>query len=141
MKFTTSFQIRTIKHQIKVTLKLISSGIKSYIDQLIILEGKLERLEEALKPSLSEMGKITKNMIKSIKGAVHFTAVEIKAIKSILESGLLSQGHTQFKVGRKDYYFLGIEGKEIKVRIGENRTRDFSNEVDYVCSNGTVTLK
>ena len=46
-----------------------------------------------------------------------------------------------FKVGKKDYYFLGIEGKEIKVRIGENRTRDWSNEVDYVYSNGTVILK
>ena len=139
MKFTTNFQIQVIKHQIKATLRLIANGIKSYVDQLIILEDKLESLES--KPSFSVLGKITKNMIKSIKGSVHFTSTEIKAIKSILESGLLSQEHTQFKVGKKDYYFLGIEGKEIKVRIGENRTRDWSNEVDYVYSNGTVILK
>jgi len=141
MKFTINFQIRTIKHQIKATFKLIANGIKSYIDQLVILEGDLERLETSLAPSLATLGKITKNMIKSVKGNIHFTSVEIKAIKSILESGLLGEGHTQFRVGRKDYYFLGIEGKEIKVRIGENRTRDYSNVMDYVCSNGVVTLK
>ena len=95
MKFTTNFQIQVIKHQIKATLRLIANGIKSYVDQLIILEDKLESLES--KPSFSVLGKITKNMIKSIKGSVHFTSTEIKAIKSILESGLLSQEHTQFK--------------------------------------------
>lgn len=141
MKFTTNFLIRAIKHQIKATLKLIADGIKFYIDQLIALEGRLELLEAYSSPSLAALGKIAKNMIKSVKGNIHFTSTEIKAIKSILESGLLCEGHTQFKVGRKDYYFLGIEGKEIKVRIGENQTRDYSNEIDYVYSNGVVTLK
>lgn len=57
---TINFQIKIIKHQIKATLKLIADGIKSYIDQLIILEGKLERLEEALKPSLPSEANVAK---------------------------------------------------------------------------------
>lgn len=141
MKFTTNFQIRTIKHQIKATLKLIANGIISYVDQLVILEGTLEKLEASLTPSLVALGKITKNMIKSIKSNIHFTAAEIRSIKCILESGSLGEGHTQFRVGRKDYYFLGIEGKEIKVRIGENRSSDYSNRIEYVYNNGVVTLK
>ena len=143
MKTTTHFQIRAIKHQIQATLTLISQGVKSYILQLLNLEEQLEILEASIKPSvtLTSLGKVTKTMIKSIKGTIHFTAVEVRAIKSILESGLLSEGHTQFRIGRKDYYFLGIENKEIKVRVGENQSRSYSNEIDYVYSNGVVTLK
>lgn len=48
MTTTIFYQIRTLKHQIKATLKLIADGILFYIDQLIILEGKLEKLESSL---------------------------------------------------------------------------------------------
>ena len=65
MKFTINFQIRVIKHQIKATLKLISDGIKYYIDQLIILEGKLESLEETLKPSETSIAKFEVGKIYS----------------------------------------------------------------------------
>lgn len=51
-----TYKIRTIRHQIQMTLKLIKDGIKSYVDQLIRLEGKLEDLlqeqKEAAKPKL-----------------------------------------------------------------------------------------
>ncbi len=49
MTTTIFYQIRTLKHQIEATLKLISDGIRFYIDQLIILEGKLEKLEAEAK--------------------------------------------------------------------------------------------
>ena len=44
-----SFKIRTIKHQIEATLKLIADGIKFYIEQLIVLEEKLEELQSRVK--------------------------------------------------------------------------------------------
>lgn len=51
-----TYKIRLIKHQIQMTLKLIKDGIKSYVDQLIILEGKLEDLlqeqNETIRPKL-----------------------------------------------------------------------------------------
>lgn len=48
MKFTTNYQIRVIKHQIQATLKLIADGVISFIDQLIILEGKLDDMMQSL---------------------------------------------------------------------------------------------
>ncbi len=78
MKFTINFQInfqiRTIKHQIKATLKLIADGIKSYIDQLVILEGNLEKLKEQLnketKTSTNTGDKIITTMRIEYKGMI-----------------------------------------------------------------------
>ena len=71
MKFTINFQInfqiRTIKHQIKATLKLIADGIKSYIDQLIVLEGNLEKLNQQLnKETKTSTPKIHKFQVGSV---------------------------------------------------------------------------
>jgi len=44
MTTTLSFQIRTVKNQIAACLREIERGVKWFIDRLVILEGKLEKL-------------------------------------------------------------------------------------------------
>jgi len=44
MTATTSFKIRTIKHQIEACLRAILDGLRSFVDRLIVLESRLEEL-------------------------------------------------------------------------------------------------
>ena len=46
MATTLSFQIRVIKNQIAACLREIARGVKSFIDRLVVLEGRLEELKE-----------------------------------------------------------------------------------------------
>jgi hypothetical protein len=48
MTTTLSFEIRTIKNQIAACLREIARGVKSFVDSLVILEGKLEKLEKSM---------------------------------------------------------------------------------------------
>ena len=45
MATTLSFQIRTVKNQIAACLREIQRGVRQFVDRLIILEDKLEKLE------------------------------------------------------------------------------------------------
>jgi len=44
MTATTSFKIRTVKHQIQACLRAIKNGLRSFVDRLIVLESRLEEL-------------------------------------------------------------------------------------------------
>jgi hypothetical protein len=45
MATSYTFQIRTVKNQIQACLRAIANGVKSFVDRLVVLEGKLEKLE------------------------------------------------------------------------------------------------
>lgn len=45
MTATLSFKIRTIKNQIAACLREIAKGAKSFVDRLVVLEGKLDELK------------------------------------------------------------------------------------------------
>lgn len=45
MTATLSFKIRTIKNQIAACLREIARGAKSFVDRLVVLEGKLDELK------------------------------------------------------------------------------------------------
>lgn len=139
MKFTTQFKINTIRHQIAATARLITSGIKRYIIQLIELENKLEILENT-EINFDTLPVITNKIIKTIKGEIHFTATEIKSIRQILMSGLLTSNNTNFKLGRKYYSFINIKNNVIKVKIEENRSFSWKQEMYTNVQFGTVVL-
>ena len=48
MTTTLSYKIRVVKNQIRACLREIAKGVKYFIDSLIILEGKLEKLESKM---------------------------------------------------------------------------------------------
>ena len=118
MVSTNTFKIRTLKNQIAACLRAIASGLKSFIDRLVILEDKLEKLQQ---PTV-----ITKQQIKSVKGTNplfdanedrYLTAVEIRGVKALLESGLESG-----RIGRKNYFVVNRLEKIIRLMIEENQS-------------------
>ncbi|MFM6312547.1 MAG: hypothetical protein ACKPGB_30635 [Dolichospermum sp.] len=48
MSVTNTFEIRVVRHQIQSCLRAIKNGLKSFVDRLIILEDKLEKLLQKL---------------------------------------------------------------------------------------------
>ena len=118
MVTTNTFKIRTLKNQIAACLRAIANRLKSFIDRLIVLEAKLESLQQ---PTI-----ITKQQIKSVKGTNplfdasedrHLTAVEIRGVKALLESGLESG-----RIGRKNYFVINRLEKIIRLMIEENQS-------------------
>jgi hypothetical protein len=99
---TINFQIRTIKHQINSILKLIANGIKSYIDKLIILEAKLESLQELLKS-------VTYNLFRKDNSIKQFDNFEDLADAFLSEYGSHPSEPT-LKEGN-DWYYQGTENK------------------------------
>lgn len=64
MTTTLSFQIRVIKNQIQACLREIQRGVKLFVDRLIILEDKLEKLETEVKTvKLSEKAALIKSRL------------------------------------------------------------------------------
>ncbi|MFM5938700.1 MAG: hypothetical protein ACKPER_03400 [Dolichospermum sp.] len=118
----TTFQIKVIKHQIQSCLRAIKNGLKSFICRLLILEDKLEKLEKLQSATIT----IKKEQIKSVKGTNplydpsedrHLTAVEVRGVKALLESGLESG-----RIGRKNYFVVLKTEKIIRLRIEENQS-------------------
>jgi len=65
MTTTLSFQIRVIKNQIQACLREIQRGVKQFVDRLIVLEDKLEKLEAQIvkKVKLSEKATLIKSRL------------------------------------------------------------------------------
>ena len=65
MTTTLSFQIRTVKNQIQACLREIQRGVRSFVDRLVILEDKLEKLEAQTvkKVKLSEKATLIKSRL------------------------------------------------------------------------------
>ncbi len=76
MTTTLSFQIRTVKNQIQACLREIQRGVKLFVDRLIILEDKLEKLEmqTVKKVKLSEKAALIKSRL--IEGLQEWTCDE-----------------------------------------------------------------
>lgn len=65
MTTTLSFKIRTIKNQIAACLREIARGVKYFIDSLVILEGKLEKLESKMNNQVDEvLAKFAANVVR-----------------------------------------------------------------------------
>ena len=76
MTTTLSFQIRTLRNQIQACLREIRRGVKLFVDRLIILEDKLEKLEmqTVKKVKLSEKAALIKSRL--IEGLQEWTCDE-----------------------------------------------------------------
>ncbi|MFM6249796.1 MAG: hypothetical protein ACKPEQ_11735, partial [Dolichospermum sp.] len=57
MSVTNTFEIRVVRHQIQSCLRAIKNGLKSFVDRLIILEDKLEKMLQR------NYGKIRKHFV------------------------------------------------------------------------------
>jgi hypothetical protein len=68
MAATTSFKVRTVKHQIQACLRAIKNGLRSFVDRLIVLES---RLEELMSQETTQRLKPIKIQIKT--GSEHHT--------------------------------------------------------------------
>lgn len=64
MTTTLSFKIRTIKNQIAACLREIARGVKYFIDSLIILESKLEKLEKSMNNQAEVLAKFAANTVR-----------------------------------------------------------------------------
>lgn len=64
MTTTLSFKIRTIKNQIAACLREIARGVKSFVDSLVILEGKLEKLEISMNNQADVLAKFAANVVR-----------------------------------------------------------------------------
>jgi hypothetical protein len=69
MTATTSFKIRTIKHQIEACLRAIKNGLRSFVDRLCVLETRLEAMMKT--QETTQQPKPMKVQIKT--GAEHHT--------------------------------------------------------------------
>jgi hypothetical protein len=69
MAATTSFKIRTIKHQIEACLRAIKNGLRSFVDRLCVLETRLEAMMKT--QETTQQPKPMKVQIKT--GAEHHT--------------------------------------------------------------------
>jgi hypothetical protein len=90
-----SFQIKTIKHQIAATTRLIKSGCKQYILRLLSLKAKLEKLEAMEEEKKQEEKKYyevitNENLISYItNGSVHrHAAIEGEETKRKYRDGI-----------------------------------------------------
>ena len=69
MAATTSFEIRTVKHQIQACLRAIENGLRSFVDRLCVLETRLEELMKS--QETTQQPKPIKVQIKT--GSEHHT--------------------------------------------------------------------
>lgn len=64
MTTTLSYKIRVLKNQIAACLREIARGVRSFIDSLVILEGKLEKLEKSMINQADVLAKFAANVVR-----------------------------------------------------------------------------
>ncbi len=69
MTTTLSYKIRVLKNQIAACLREIARGVKSFVDSLVILEGKLENLENKMNNQVEDVDVLAKFAANVLSGS------------------------------------------------------------------------